>query len=45
MPKVTYIDHEDNRQDIEVPVGWSVMEGAINNDVQGIEADCGSGAI
>ncbi len=41
MPKVTYIDHEDNETVVDVPEGWSVMEGAINNDLQGIEADCG----
>ena len=41
MPKVIYIDHLDNETVLDVPEGWSVMEGAINNDLQGIEADCG----
>lgn len=41
MPKVTYIDHQEKETVVDVPAGWSVMEGAINNDLQGIEADCG----
>ena len=41
MPKVTYIEHDGNRHDIEVPVGLSVMRGAVDNGVPGIDADCG----
>lgn len=41
MPKVTYIDHAGEETVVEVPVGWSVMEAAIENDIQGIDADCG----
>ena len=41
MPKITYIDYQDNAKTIEVEKGLSVMEGAIQNDVPGIDADCG----
>ena len=41
MPKITYIDQEGNSKTIEVESGLSVMEGAIQNDIPGIDADCG----
>ena len=41
MPKITYIDHQGNSKTIEVENGLSVMEGAIQNEVTGIDADCG----
>ena len=41
MPKITYIDNQGNAKTIEVENGLSVMEGAIQNDVPGIDADCG----
>ena len=41
MPKITYKDNQGNSKTIEVENGLSVMEGAIQNDVQGIDADCG----
>ena len=41
MPKVTYIEHDDTEHPVEVPVGLSVMRGAVNNNVPGIDADCG----
>jgi 2Fe-2S ferredoxin len=41
MPKVTYIEHDGTRRVVEVPSGMTVMEGAINNDVPGIVAECG----
>jgi 2Fe-2S ferredoxin len=41
MPKITYINNEGNSKTIEVEKGLSVMEGAIQNDVSGIDADCG----
>ncbi|MFT4564083.1 MAG: 2Fe-2S ferredoxin [Gammaproteobacteria bacterium] len=43
MPKVNYVTHSGETYTIEVPVGWSVMEGAIQNDVPGIVAECGGG--
>ena len=41
MPKITYKDTQGNSKTIEVENGLSVMEGAIQNDVPGIDADCG----
>ena len=41
MPKITYISHEGKRNTIEVDIGLSVMEGAVQNSVEGIDADCG----
>ncbi len=41
MPKITYIDEKGAKRDVEVPLGWSVMEGAVKNLVPGIDADCG----
>ena len=41
MPKVTYIEFSGAEHLVEVPVGLSVMRGAVNNGVPGIDADCG----
>ena len=41
MPKITYKDKEGVSKTIEVENGLSVMEGAIQNDIPGIDADCG----
>tara|TARA_Y100001970_G_scaffold197226_1_gene239884 strand:+ start:235 stop:555 length:321 start_codon:yes stop_codon:yes gene_type:complete len=43
MPKITYIDSTGNSKIIDVENGLSVMEGAIQNNVAGIDADCGGG--
>ena len=41
MPKITYQDNQGNSKTIEVENGLTVMEGAIQNDIPGIDADCG----
>ena len=41
MPKITYIESSGNSKTIEVEKGLSVMEGAIQNNIPGIDADCG----
>ena len=43
MAKVTYIEHNENSHTIEIANGLSVMEGAVQNDIPGIDADCGGG--
>ena len=43
MPKITYIDFKGNEKTIDVDNGLSVMEGAIQNNIPGIDADCGGG--
>jgi 2Fe-2S ferredoxin len=40
---VTYVSASGNKREVAVPVGTSVMEGAISNGVDGIIAEC-SGA-
>ena len=41
MPKITYKDHQGASKTIEVENGLSVMEGAIQKEIPGIDADCG----
>jgi 2Fe-2S ferredoxin len=41
MPKITYKDNQGNSKSYEVENGLTVMEGAIQNNVPGIDADCG----
>ena len=41
MPKITYQDNQGNSKIIDVENGLTVMEGAIQNDIPGIDADCG----
>ena len=41
MPKITYIEHTNKKHIIEVSKNMSVMEGAIQNNITGIDADCG----
>ena len=41
MTKVIYKDFEGNSKTIDVENGLSVMEGAVQNDIPGIDADCG----
>jgi len=43
MPKITYIIDKENTQTVEVANGLTVMEGAVQNNVPGIDADCGGG--
>jgi len=41
MPKVTYIEYDGTPHEVEVPEGSSVMRGAVDNNVPGIDPDCG----
>ncbi len=41
MPKITYIEHNGTEHTVDVAVGLTVMEGAVNNNIPGIDADCG----
>ena len=43
MAKIKYIEHEGKQHEIDVANGLSVMEGAVQNDIPGIDADCGGG--
>ena len=41
MPKINDQDYKGNSETIDVENGLTVMEGAIQNDIPGIDADCG----
>ena len=41
MAKIKYLEHNGKEHDIEVQNGLTVMEGAVQNDISGIGADCG----
>lgn len=41
MANITFIQHGGDEMTIDVKTGLSMMEGAIRNDVPGIDADCG----
>ena len=45
MPKVIYITPDGTRHEVEVENGYSVMEGAINNDIEGIFGVCGGACV
>jgi len=40
---VTYVSASGNKREVAVPVGSSIMEGAVSNGIDGIVAEC-SGA-
>lgn len=41
MAKITYVEHDGTEHVVDVADGLSIMEGAVNNMVPGIDADCG----
>ena len=41
MAKIKYIEHNGKEHVVEVQNGLTVMEGAVQNDIPGIDADCG----
>ena len=43
MTKITYNTHDSKIHTIDVQNGLTVMEGAVQNDIPGIDADCGGG--
>ena len=43
MAKINYITHNNETYTIEVQNGLTVMEGAVQNDIPGVDADCGGG--
>ena len=43
MTKIIYNTHDKKINTIEVQNGLTVMEGAVQNDIPGIDADCGGG--
>ena len=43
MAKITFNTHDNKKHTIDVQNGLTVMEGAVQNDIPGIDADCGGG--
>ena len=43
MLNITYIEHDGTVHQVEAESGLTLMEGAVNNEVPGIEAQCGGG--
>lgn len=41
MPRITYINPDGSRSELDVAVGTSVMQAAMANGLSGIVADCG----
>ena len=41
MANITYIAHDGTERTLDIKTGLTVMEGAIKNNVPGIDADCG----
>ena len=41
MAKITYIEFDGTEHVVDVRSGLSVMEGAVRNNIPGIDADCG----
>ena len=43
MAKITYIENNGTSHTVDVSEGLTVMEGAVQNNIPGIDADCGGG--
>ena len=41
MPKIKFVTPDGERHEVDVQIGYSVMEAAINNNNEGIVAECG----
>ncbi|MDV4166862.1 2Fe-2S iron-sulfur cluster-binding protein [Rhodovulum sp. FJ3] len=41
MAKITYVEHNGTEHTVDVASGLTVMEGARDNNIPGIDADCG----
>ena len=41
MAKITYVEFNGKEHVVDVKTGLSVMEGAVKNNIPGIDADCG----
>lgn len=45
MPKVTYIENNGKEHSYNLPLGATIMEGAVQNGVKGIVAECGGSCM
>lgn len=45
MPTVTYVSSSGPSRQVDLPAGTSVMQGALNNRIEGILGECGGNAM
>lgn len=45
MPLITFIEHNGNAYEADIPVGNTLMQGAVDNMIDGIIAECGGACI
>ncbi len=45
MPAVTYVSSEGEREEVDLAAGTTVKDGALENGVEGIVAECGGNAM
>ncbi|NEE01265.1 2Fe-2S iron-sulfur cluster-binding protein [Phytoactinopolyspora halotolerans] len=45
MPKITYVSADGDLHVVDVPIGTSVMRGAVGTGIDGIVAECGGNAM
>lgn len=41
MVAITFIEPDGDKHELDVPEGWNLMEAAVRNGVEGIDAECG----
>ncbi len=45
MPKIIFVDADGTQHEVEAKSGISIMENAIANNIDGIEAECGGSCM
>lgn len=45
MPNITFVDADGTRHDVVAKSGVSLMETALSNNIDGIEAECGGSCM
>ena len=45
MPKITYVSYQGDRYELDLPLGESVMEGAVRNGIDAIIGECGGNCL
>ena len=45
MPRISFVHPSGAQDDLELPVGMSVMHGATNEGIEGIIGECGGNAM
>jgi 2Fe-2S ferredoxin len=45
MAKITFVEFNGAARTLDVPEGWTVMQGAVSNGIEGIEAECGGSGL